>query len=325
MKVADEMRSRAIELVVGWLLLHSLRTLELFLPGRCLRFLFWLAAALVAGWELAAMKRVSRAFDWLPVSLRPALTRPAWRWRLWRRRTQLQLTKSLALWPDRLQTARWQSPCQYTGIEQLERACARGRPVILAVLHFGPLRVLHYCLRARGLPVAAVVADRLDHRSGFRAYLNSLSDHASGLAGVPHSLDYSEISRVWAFLRPQRLLLIAVDSDRGRQVRVQGEDFSFRMATGAIRLAARAKAIVVPCLIRATRPLGVQIHFGNPVPDAWVADKCRHASACSHLLHEFLPVLHAEPEQCSPELLYCFSSRTLNPNRAVAESVGTSL
>ena len=196
-------------------------------------------------------------------------------------------------------------------MEQFEETWARGGPVVLAVLHFGPLVVLRYWLRARGLPIAALVRRNSKDRPLYQRYLDRICDHVGGVPGLRHVFGLDELREVSQFLQSRRLLIVAVDGNAVagnavKHVLVKGDDFHFRMATGALRLAARANADVVPCSIRADQCLGFTIHFGKPVPAAWVGDKCQYGAACNHLWDEFLPVLRDQPEQSAYELLACF-------------------
>jgi hypothetical protein len=249
--------------------------------------------------------------------LRPPGARGAGLWRIWWWRTQLCLAELFALWPDQIHKARWRRHCRCTGIEHLEAARGGGRPVILATLHFGPLIVLRYWLRARGFPLAALLGGPLRHRSVYRRYLDRISDAAGGLAGVAHVFDLDQLRQVHEFLELRGLLLVTVDGGGATQhLQIQGSDFSFRMATGALRLAARANAPVIPCLIRADWPAGITIHFGQPLETAWVADRRQHNIACEHLLCFFLPLLQAQPELSWYQLLWCFEVAKSPPEMA---------
>jgi lauroyl/myristoyl acyltransferase len=292
--------------MVGWLFLHCLRAVERFLPPGCLWVLFWPVAAIRAGWEITRGEARTGGFSRLPASLRLVPPGSTWRGQLWRQRTQLHLTKLLVFWPDRLLEERWQRYCRCTGLEQWERIRTGSQPIILAGLHFGPGILLHYWLRAQGLAAAELAEAPWSSRPLYRRCLGRLSDAASGLTGVPHLFDLGQLRQVHEFLRPQRVLVVHVDGSRGKEQRVRGEDFDFGLATGAIRLAARVKAAVVPCLCTADTPLGITIHFGDPVPGEWIADERQQAAACSHLLRAFLPVVRATPGQCEKQLLWRF-------------------
>jgi lauroyl/myristoyl acyltransferase len=194
--------------------------------------------------------------------------------------------------------------------------------VILAFVHFGPISVLRYWLRSCGKEAATLAVRPQGGRSIYRGYLDQLSDAASGLAGVPHLFDVGQLKQLYHFLQPHRILMIAVDGYQGRPVEVLDGDLSFRMVPGAVRLAAKVNAVVVPCLISGDRPLGVTIHFGTPAPAAAVADKAAQAAACAHLLREFLPVLRAQPEQFTFELMAHFRAQEAPPGPTVDQTSG---
>jgi lauroyl/myristoyl acyltransferase len=302
--------------MIGWGFFHLLRALERVLPAVWLRALLWPPIAVATAWELLGPRQLLREFYRLPASVRPSLPPAAWAWRIWRRRVRLNLARLIWLWPDRLQTTRWQKGCRCTGLEQLERLRAEGRPVVLAMLHFGPVPVLRYWMRAQGLPVASLATRPPTWGAPFRAYLDRLSDQASGLMGVAHVFNTTQLKSMCRFLEGGQMLLIAVDGEAGRQQQVPGTDYGFIMAPGAIRLAARRQAVVVPCLIRAEPAWGVTIQVGDPVPQEWVAQKAWHAASCAHLLRAFRSMIHDEPEQCSSELLSHF--RAVVPARVAA-------
>jgi len=98
-----------------------------------------------------------------------------------------------------------------------------------------------------------------------------------------------------------------VDVNRGKQVYVPFENSLFRMATGAIRLAAISGAELVPCLIRETASWEFVIHFGNPVPQNYLSGSPDLKGAAAHLLKEFLQVIRTYPEHCNHRLLSAIS------------------
>jgi len=79
------------------------------------------------------------------------------------------------------------------------------------------------------------------------------------------------------------------------------------MATGAIQLAVMADAELIPCLIRETGSRRFAIHFGDPVPRAYLRDPPDLQAAGAHLLEEFSKVITRYPEQCRPRLLSALS------------------
>jgi lauroyl/myristoyl acyltransferase len=284
---------------IGWLICHALRALERLLPVSCLCLVFWPAMAVAAGWDLLRRRDLC-AGRHLPSSLYPRRTALVRAWRFWRQRLTWRMAMLARYWPDRLRQPRWQRRCRWVGRERLEHLLAQGRPVILVGLHFGPLPLLRAWLRSCGREAASLAKTLWRQRPAHERWLVGLSDRRNGLAGVPSLFDLSQLRPLHEFLQPGRLLFIAADGARGRQMEVGGEELRFRMATGALRLAARAGARVVPCLIRAERLLRYTIHLGQPVPEPLVADPARHAAAAAHVLREFVPVLRTAVEQCSP-------------------------
>ena len=94
-----------------------------------------------------------------------------------------------------------------------------------------------------------------------------------------------------------------VDPERRRHVDVPFEDRSFRMATGAIRLAAMADAKLIPCLIAETGTWKFTIYFGTPVPQHYLGKSPDMQAIGAHLLREFSPVISRYPAQCKMRLL----------------------
>src|SRR5579871_2021316 len=175
------MRAESLKGALGLVICQGLREAERCLPLWCLRVLLWPAAAAAASRELAYAGPTAGQFDRLPPSFRPPSGRPARVLRMWRRRTEMNLAKMLCLWPDRLGAPRWLGRWGCTGIEQFEEARAGGRPVVLAVLHFGPLAVLRFWMRARGLPVAALLEEAPEGRPPYRRYLDRVCDRGGGV------------------------------------------------------------------------------------------------------------------------------------------------
>jgi len=109
-----------------------------------------------------------------------------------------------------------------------------------------------------------------------------------------------------------------VDVDRGIQLHVPFEDRWFRMATGAIRLAAMADAELIPCLIRETATWNFTIHFGDRVPRRFFGSSPDLQAIGRHLLNEFSKVISRYPEQCRSTLLSAMSPRSVNGERRLS-------
>jgi lauroyl/myristoyl acyltransferase len=273
------------------ILCGAARLAERSLPLFLLWILLWPAAAVLAA-------RDGRRFSGLSPSLRR---------RIGRQRVPLNMAKFLMLWPDRLRRPRWQRRCRYTGLEEVERLRARNQPLILVGLHYGLFRLLYHWLRARGWEVAALVGG-LSVRPRYRWRLDRLLNRANGLADVPHFFAPDRLWDLLDFLRPNRVLLIAIDGEYGARLPIRGDGYCLRLAPGVFRLAALAHAAVVPCLATATPRFGLSIHFGKPVPSPLIVDRSRRAAACAFALEECYPVVQAHPEQCEAGLLPCFAA-----------------
>jgi lauroyl/myristoyl acyltransferase len=309
------------EPILAYLFLHFLRALEAVLPVWCLHVVLWPGAAFKATWELGWSEPTLRLFRRMPASIRTPAAERRWLWRMWLARTRLNVTKFMCFWPDRFGKRRWRARCRLSGADQLEQLQRCQRPVILAVLHLGPLLLLRYYLRSRGLAVAGIVARPLAGRPLIRQHLDRLCDETYGLTGVPHVFDLTQLRDLSRYLQPHRFVIMALDGGHGNHVFVDNGDSSFRMASGAMRLAARTDAIVVPCLIRADRGLGVWIHFGKPVPEELIADPRNRLAGCQHLFQEFLPLLRAYPHEASYELSCRFRLDTALQDTSVTPSV----
>src|SRR5262249_53542142 len=154
-----------------------------------------------------------------------------------------------------------------------------------------------------GVPAAAVVDRDLRARPAYRQQLDALADRAASLEDEPRLFDTEQIWDLQEFLRSGRVLLVAIDGDRGRSLIVVGDDMAIRLATGPLTLARVTGATVVPCLMVALPGLRAIAHFGKPVPATLVADRSEHRAALGHIIETFRTVLRAYPEQCSWELL----------------------
>ena len=89
----------------------------------------------------------------------------------------------------------------------------------------------------------------------------------------------------------------------------------FRMATGAIRLAAMTDAELIPCLIAETATWKFAIHFGTPVPRHYLGNSPDMQAIGAHLLNEFSKVVTRYPEQCKMRLLRAKLPLPVNGNR----------
>ena len=276
---------------MAWVVFYLLRAAErLFSPG-AMSLLLWPFAAT---WDLLHVYWRKPVESWrrFPESWNPSPVRFFLRQSL-----GLFHPRLVYLWPDRLCNPRWLSRCRLEGRYDLLKPRDGDRGVVLASVHIGPSEIMPYWLRAHGIVTTTV-------RS--RPSLQRLARHQWALSppsDVPLFLPVNEMPRVRQLLGPGRRLLVMVDVNRGKQVYVPFENHLFRMATGAIRLAALAGAELVPCLIRETDSWKFVIHFGNPVPRRYLASSPDLKGAAAHLLEEFLKVIPSYPEHCNHRLL----------------------
>ena len=281
------------------------RALERVFPVRIIWVLCWPAAAFLAVWQLTFAGPTFRQLDRLPAALRPRMSRPSWVAYLWQERTRINLARLMCLWPDRLSKERWADRCHRVGLHALENQHAQGRPVVLALLHFGPVILIGHWLRALGLPVAGLRRRSTAERSLFWKYIDRLSA-PGGRRDVPIVFDLTDLRRALEHLQAGGILAAAVEGRHTRHVRLSGEGFAFDMAPGVFRLAAASGAVVMPCLITAGPRMSFTVHLGEPVPEELVIDENRHPAACDNLLREFLAVISRYPGQSHPVLIANF-------------------
>ena len=94
-------------------------------------------------------------------------------------------------------------------------------------------------------------------------------------------------------------VIVAVDAPTGKQMAVPFCDgWDFRMATGAIRFAARYQADLIPCAITNEGAWRYRITLGRPAPLELLSDEAKWPQVGKHLLDEMRPVFKAHPHQC---------------------------
>jgi lauroyl/myristoyl acyltransferase len=296
-------RNASFKLVAAWVGFYFLRLCERMLPTNLLSLLLRFPST---GWGLMQVRPRELLEYWrrFPESWRP---KPG-RFFLWQSLGRYR-AQPLYVWPDRLCKTRWLNRCRLEGRSDLIRPGRGDRAVVLASLHFGPFETLPYWLRAHGIVTTMIrgpIPDSLGRLTSYQHSLSPPSDvpvfrFVSELAPLP------TFSRIDQLLSPGRHVLVTVDVNRGIQFCVPFEDRLFRMATGAIRLAAMADAELIPCLICDTGSWRFAIHFGDPVPGAYLRDPPDLQAAGTHLLEEFSKVITRYPAQCRPRLLSALS------------------
>ncbi len=296
-------RSASFKLAGAWAGFYFLRLCERMLPTSALSFLLRFP---LAAWGLVRLRERKLLNYWrrFPESWRP---KPG-RFFLWQSLGPYH-AQPLYIWPDRLCKRRWLNRCRLEGGSDFIGSRNGDRAVVLASLHFGPFETLPYWLRAHGIVTTMIRGPAPDSLASLTSYQYSLSPPAD----VPVFRFVSELAplprfpRVDQLLAPSRRLLVTVDVNRGIQFCVPFQDRLFRMATGAIQLAAMADAELIPCLICETGSWRFAIHFGDPVPRAYLGEPPDLQAVGAHLLEEFSKVITRYPEQCRPRLLSALS------------------
>ncbi|MEO6871340.1 MAG: hypothetical protein ABI233_03865 [Chthoniobacterales bacterium] len=274
-----------------------IRLLESLLPPPVFSLIVWPAAAVWAALEFGKDRKALTAWSRFP---------PQWRPRrfiyIFRQTIGFAHARLTYLWPDRLTQPRWLERCRLEANYDLQKLLRADRPIIFVSLHFGSFRTLPYWLRAHGIPVTTLVGRPVSPQSAW-------IDRHSAPADVPVLMWVNEMREIRRSLTGDRRLLILVDVGRGKLVPVPFDNQTFWMATGAVRMAASAGALLVPCLnVEIKGMWSFVIHFGAPVPDEYLQGTPNLQAAASHIFHEMLPVLEKYPAQCRYRMLNCITS-----------------
>jgi lauroyl/myristoyl acyltransferase len=210
------------------------------------------------------------------------------------------LNHIIEFFPERLAGEKWLSRCRFEGLERLQRARQNGRPVVLAFCHFGPYYLLRFWLRAAGIPAATLVRGK----SGERLRVMRLKDRLSPFPEIFTAFYQDQLRELAEFIAAGNVLLVSIDAPAGRQLNLPVcEGWTFQMATGAIRLASRHQAELLPCSIIDEGCWRFCLHIGQPIPRELLApdsltSEAGWSRAGKYLLDELTPSLRSRPEQC---------------------------
>lgn len=216
------------------------------------------------------------------------------------RRMSRYLNRYLEYFPDRLADPKWRDHCVIVGADHLLRLREIERPAVLAFCHFGPIYYMRPWLRAYGIPAAALLAGK----SGNRRELNLVTDPLIQFPHIPTTFYLDQLKEATEFLAAGNLLFVAVDGTAGKQLDIPFCDgWTLRMATGALRLAMRHQAELIPCVIVGEGPWLFRIEVGLPVPKEFLTAESGWTHAGKHLLSQMLPHFKTHPEQCGSDLI----------------------
>jgi lauroyl/myristoyl acyltransferase len=208
----------------------------------------------------------------------------------------------LEYFPDQLSTLKWRQRVEFFGHEHLESARKKRKPVVLAFCHFGPFFLLRYWLRAAGFPAATLIRGQAENRLSFKR----LADRVSPFAEVPVAFYQDELRELVEFLQTGHPLLVALDVELGKQVAVAlDEQWQVQVASGAIRLAIRHEAELIPCSITDQGCWRFRIKLGPPVPEEFLQPG-REPEAVKQMVDTLLPEFRAHPEQCVERVINLF-------------------
>lgn len=219
-------------------------------------------------------------------------------------RTNYLLSRVIEFFPDRLASPKWQSRFQTTGVEHVQEARKNGRRVVLVCFHFGTFKLIPFWLRAEGIPVIALLRGKSKQRSRAKR----MKDRVSPFPELPTVL-YSEDQLRMAVdvLSGGQVLFVAADRETGKQITLPlDNDWSFQMATGAIRLASHCDAALIPCCMTDEGQWNFRLEIAPPVPLDYLTNGAEMTQAGEHVLRVMLPYLRKHPERCADYLLHCF-------------------
>jgi lauroyl/myristoyl acyltransferase len=265
---------------------------------RVLQPLAWIRATLKTAFK---EKTTFKANNHLSL---PEFLRVKWSFRLnQRQRMSICLSNVLDYFPDQLATPKWQVCCRINGLDHVQRAQRNGRPVILVSLHFGPYWLTRAWLRSVGIPMAPLSGGTVENRPDFRRRL----DKYIPLPGIPTVFFLDQLRKTPSFLAAGNVLGIMIDNAHvSKQITVPFcEGWTFRMTTGAIRMAIQQNAELIPCVITDEGDWRFRLELGRPVPKEFLDKETDWPRAGKHLLDEMMPHFQAHPEQCEREFILC--------------------
>lgn len=280
----------------AWTGFFLIRFAERILPLRALSVLLWPAAAIWGAVEIRKRRRALAAWRKLAAVLPAPNGTQVWFWQA----IAAHHVRFAYLFPDRLGESRWLRRCEVTGPTSLVTLRQSEGRIVFASIHFGAFDTLPYLLRAHGLPVTTLVGRTAPrHRLKERQY--SLSPPPE----LPVVLPVVEMANLRQALAKVRHLLVLMDVDRGRQIEIEWDGVFYRLATGAIRIAAANEAELVPCLTTVRAGWRFNLHLGTPVPRSYLGPSPDLKAAALHLLREFLEIVRQAPAQSGYRFLSC--------------------
>jgi lauroyl/myristoyl acyltransferase len=224
------------------------------------------------------------------------------------------LSRILEFFPDRLATAKWQDRFQTHGLHHVREARMNGRRVVLVCFHFGTYKLIPFWLRALGISVVGLLGGKSQQRTRAKR----MKDRLSPFPELPTVLYVGDqMRKAIALLSAGHVLMLAADREASKQIPVPLDgEWSFHIATGAIRLALHYDAELIPCCMTDEGRWQFRLEMALPVPREHLASEFTMPRAAEYLLQQMLPHVRKHPEQSSNYLLNCFQRNTLRPTAA---------
>ncbi|SIQ48664.1 KDO2-lipid IV(A) lauroyltransferase [Paracoccus thiocyanatus] len=160
---------------------------------------------------------------------------------------------------DRIHAA---DPLAGAGLPALEQAAQAGRPVILAVAHFGNYDALRAALSGRGWPIGALYRP-MNNEAFNRHYIPAMR----AIAEPMFPRGRSGLAAMLRFLKGGGWLALGFDQfdDHGAELRFFGRPT--RTVLTPAELALRYDALILPAAgIRQPDGLGFRVQIGAPIP-----------------------------------------------------------
>ena len=157
-------------------------------------------------------------------------------------------------------------------------------------------------LRTAGIAAAIVRARNIKKREAFRRH----ADKFMPCPEIPAAFCLDQIRPAAAFLAKGNTLCIAMDvpNSKGKIVEVPfGPGWSFRMTTGAVRLAIREQAELMPVTLIDEGGWRFRLEIGRPVPKELLTAGADWSLVGKHLIDEMMPHFKAHPECCGRNLM----------------------
>ncbi len=184
---------------------------------------------------------------------------------------------------DRLRRASWVKRIKIQGFCPDTLPEWGKKPVIVTFLHSAGYTLLRSTLRARGIPAVTQVM-AVPEYFWYHPEIYEAGDRMYRLTGVPHFFTGpNAVREAVRWLVPGHVLIMALDGGAmEKRLAYDVEGRGLYLNNGAVRLAQKTGAMVVPATVHRTGRCAYEIHFGSPVPENLLQEADAEA-AMTHL------------------------------------------